>query len=293
MKGADEFVDSADNWPPQLYIREARRMISDFVFTMHDRVNHTIKNDSIAVGDYNIDGHMIQRVLLPNGTVTNEGCLSGYGAWVKAGIPLHFEIPFSVMVPKAVEATNLLVSCAVSASHVGSGPLRLEPQYMNMGHAAGVAAALVVLDPATTVQSLFIPRLQQLLAEQGVTYKVVAPPPPSPSPPQPTTTYTCGLNRCIASPAGGYRSSACDGQCSPLGASEWLGAREAWTVTPIKGGGNVAVAKKATHLKKSTASSGTLPAYMVRRVTVGDRCNLNVDGTRLMHDLFACTLPAI
>lgn len=148
-------------------------MVSDLVFTSHDRITTPTKPDSIALGDYNIDGHMVERVLLPDGTVSNEGCLSGW-AKTQPKVPRKFEIPYRVMVPKATDATNLLVTCAVSSSHVGSGPLRLEPQYMNMGHAAGVAASLVALDPHlnATVQQVHVPGLQRLLAQQGVTYNM-------------------------------------------------------------------------------------------------------------------------
>ena len=115
---ADEYNDTG-HWPHQLYVREARRMVAPFVFTMHDRVSNITKPDSIAVGAYNIDGHMAQRVLLEDGTVTNEGCLSGWHTWAHAHLE-SFEIPYRVMVPAPTDATNLLVTAAVSSSHVGS-----------------------------------------------------------------------------------------------------------------------------------------------------------------------------
>jgi hypothetical protein len=170
---ADEFIDT-EGWPHQLYVREARRLRSDFVFSLSDRISDNTKEDSIALGDYNIDGHMVQRVLLENGTVTNEGCLSGY-AEEEHSLPTRFEIPFRVMVPRRGEAQNLLVTCAISATHVGSGPLRLEPQYMNMGHAAGVAA---VMAGEGAVQDVSVIRLQAKLIAQGVQLKLG----PSPAP---------------------------------------------------------------------------------------------------------------
>ena len=166
---ADEFVDTG-NWPHQLYVREARRMLGDFVFTVHDRVTNTSKPDSIAVGDYNIDAHMAQRVLLSDGSVSDEGCLSGWARWSNTKLE-PFEIPYRVVLPKSTEAPNLLVTAAVSASHVGSGPLRLEPQYMNIGQAAGVAAVLVATGAADTVQGVNVTRLQQMLTEQGQRYR--------------------------------------------------------------------------------------------------------------------------
>ena len=169
-------------------------MVSDYVFTMHDRVNDTAKSDSvcrnsalllsfrntftrrclkllsqIAVGDYNVDAHVAQRILLPDGTVTNEGCLSGWGNYAHIHLG-GFDIPWRVMLPPKRQASNLLVSAAVSASHVGCGPLRLEPQYMNLGHAAGVAANLLATRPNVyrTMHDIPVTTLQAFLQQQGV-----------------------------------------------------------------------------------------------------------------------------
>ena len=123
----------------------------------------------IAVGDYNVDAHMAQRILLPNGTVTNEGCLSGWGSYAHTHLG-GFDIPWRVMLPPKRQASNLLVSAAVSASHVGCGPLRLEPQYMNLGHAAGVAASLLATRPNDyrTMHDIPVSMLQTFLQQQGV-----------------------------------------------------------------------------------------------------------------------------
>ena len=123
------------------------------------------------MGDYNIDAHMAQRVLLSDGNVSDEGCLSGWAKWSNTKLEC-FEIPYRVMLPKRTEAPNLLVTAAVSASHVGSGPLRLEPQYMNLGQAAGVAAVMVERGTAATVQAVDVAALQKTLAQQGVTFKL-------------------------------------------------------------------------------------------------------------------------
>ena len=123
----------------------------------------------IAVGDYNVDAHMAQRILLPDGTVTNEGCLSGWGRYTHTDLG-EFDIPWRVMLPPKQQASNLLVSAAVSASHVGCGPLRLEPQYMNLGHAAGVAASLLATHPSeySTMHDIPVSTLQNILVQQGV-----------------------------------------------------------------------------------------------------------------------------
>lgn len=128
----DEFVET-NNWPWQLYVREARRMRSDFVFSQKDVESDIKKDDTIGMGSYPIDSHNSQR-FPSNGSVHNEGDMYMHHN-------SNFQIPYRVLVPKKEEATNLLVSVCVSSTHIGYGPLRLEPQYMIMGQAAGLAAA--------------------------------------------------------------------------------------------------------------------------------------------------------
>jgi hypothetical protein len=112
---------------------------------------------------------MAQRILLPDGTVTNEGCLSGWGRYAHADLG-EFDIPWRVMLPPKQQASNVVVAAAVSASHVGCGPLRLEPQYMNLGHAAGVAASLLATRPSEyqTMHDIPVAVLQKILLQQGV-----------------------------------------------------------------------------------------------------------------------------
>lgn len=277
---ADEFVDTA-GWPHQLYVREARRLQGAYTFTQNDRVNSKIQPDSIAVGAYNIDGHITQRVMLPNGTVTNEGCLSGWANTHHSR--LHaFEIPYRVLVPQTAEATNLLVTCAISATHVGSASLRLEPQYMNMGHAAGVAATLIAVGIAQSTQTMPITRLQTLLVQQGVRINSTSPDSPR--------KYLCVLGpegRCLEAPSDGNHSNArCDGRCQMLGSSEWMGSVGAWRFNLSD---KIAVALKDTHLKKSIAPSSSLPPGMALPVAKGTKCILNVYGGATWDGLFFCS----
>jgi hypothetical protein len=129
----DEFTDNG-NFPNQLYIREARRMVGDFVVTQKDLQTELTKPDPIGMGSYNSDSHNIQRVITPNGMVINEGD-------VEVGVK-PYQIPYRVMLPKKSEVINLLVPVCFSASHVAYSSLRMEPQYMIIGQAAGVAAAM-------------------------------------------------------------------------------------------------------------------------------------------------------
>lgn len=156
---ADEFVDN-DYWPYQLYIREARRMIGDFVMTEHDIRKEKTKDDSIGMGSYNIDSHNVHRYLTLDGFVQNEGELQ---------IPVTpYEIPYRVMVPQISEADNLLVTICVSASHIAYSSMRMEPQYMIMGEAAGIAAAMSI-EKNTVVQNVNVSNLRlRLLKNRAI-----------------------------------------------------------------------------------------------------------------------------
>ncbi|MCE5311235.1 MAG: FAD-dependent oxidoreductase [Acidobacteriales bacterium] len=155
----DEFADTG-YWPNQLYIREGRRMVGDFVVTQKDLQTERTKPDVIGMGSYNSDSHNVQRFVNEKGFVENEGDVE---------VPVQpYQIPFRVLLPKKNEAANLLVPVCFSASHVAYSSLRMEPQYMILGHAAGVAAALAVRN-GSAVQDVDVPALQkQLLAEGAV-----------------------------------------------------------------------------------------------------------------------------
>lgn len=155
----DEFADTG-HWPHQLYVREARRMVGGFVATQKDLQTERTKPDVIGMGSYNSDSHNVQRHISPEGFVLNEGNVE---------VPVQpYQIPYRVLVPKAGEAENLLVPVCFSASHVAYSSLRMEPQYMILGHAAGVAAALAV-QKGVSVQTIPVPELQKtLLAEGGI-----------------------------------------------------------------------------------------------------------------------------
>ena len=167
----DEFRDT-NHFPNQLYIREARRMVSDFVMTQKDVQTDLTKPDAIGMGSYNSDSHNVQRVLKADGDVENEGDMQ---------VPVKpYQIPYGVMIPKQSEAENLLVPVCFSASHVAYSSLRMEPQYMIIGEAAGVAAAMSVKQ-GEAVQKVDTAELSKRLLEQGVVleYHPKAPVPPS------------------------------------------------------------------------------------------------------------------
>jgi hypothetical protein len=128
---ADEFI-TTDGWPTQLYVREARRMVGEVVLTQRDVMTGHAHAEPVALGSYRIDNHYVQRVLDPDGIVLGEGAMSG---------PVQpYQIPMDVMIPPRGTVDNLVVSVAVSTSHVAWTSLRMEPTFMMLGEAAGLIA---------------------------------------------------------------------------------------------------------------------------------------------------------
>jgi hypothetical protein len=162
----DEYTDTS-HWPHQLYVREARRMVGETVVIQKDLQTDRTKPDVIGMGSYNSDSHNIQRFVNERGFAENEGDMQ------VAVEP--YQIPYRVILPKKAEATNLLVPVCFSASHVAYSSLRMEPQYMILGHAAGVAAALAIKG-GTAVQEIPVPQLQKTLKEQGAVFEYVPSP---------------------------------------------------------------------------------------------------------------------
>ncbi|SPE28295.1 putative secreted protein, xanthan lyase related [Candidatus Sulfopaludibacter sp. SbA3] len=159
----DEFTDTG-HWPHQLYIREARRMTGEYVMVQKDLQTDLTKPDPIGMGSYNSDSHNVERLVGPDGFVRNEGDMQ---VAVKP-----YQIPYRIMLPKAAEATNLLVPVAFSASHVAYSSVRMEPQYMILGQAAGVAASLAIAGE-TTVQGIAVATLVEKLKTQGAILEYV------------------------------------------------------------------------------------------------------------------------
>ena len=153
----DEFADT-DHWPNQLYIREGRRMVGKYTMRQSDLQTERTKPDSIGMGSYNSDSHNIQRVAMADGSVRNEGDVQ---------VPVQpYEIAYRAILPQRQQATNLLVPVCLSASHVAYSSVRMEPQYMIIGQAAGVAASLAARGNVA-VQDVSVPALQKELLAHG------------------------------------------------------------------------------------------------------------------------------
>ncbi len=150
----DEFINN-NNWPYQLYIREARRMVSDYVMTEHDCKRDKICDDPVGLGSYNMDSHNCQRYVDANGFVRNEGDVqvSPGGAYL---------ISYRSIVPKKGEIENILVPVCLSASHIAYGSIRMEPVFMILGQSAATAAALAI-DHNVAVQSVTYANVRDIL----------------------------------------------------------------------------------------------------------------------------------
>jgi hypothetical protein len=152
----DEF-ERGDGWQNQLYIREARRMVSNFVMTQRHCEGIEVVEDAVGLAAYGMDSHHIQRYVDHNGFVQNEGN-------VEAHVDGPFPISYQSIVPKKEEATNLLVPVCLSASHIAFGSIRMEPVFMVLGQSAAIAASLAI-DNSTNVQDLSYDKLRSVLIE--------------------------------------------------------------------------------------------------------------------------------
>jgi len=161
----DEFPDYG-HWSPQLYVREGRRMIGEYVVSQKDIMEQPAKDDAIVVSSFPIDSHDCQRVATKNGVI-NEGTIMPVRVKGRRhGYAYH--IPYRAITPKAAECLNLLVPVALSCTHVGISSIRVEPTWMILGQSAGIAAALSARDQIA-VQKLPYPVLRdRLLAQRQV-----------------------------------------------------------------------------------------------------------------------------
>jgi hypothetical protein len=154
----DEFKDNG-NWPHQIYVREARRMLGLFVMTENELLKKRPTPDSVGMGSYTIDSHNVQRYITPEGNVQNEGDI---------GVPTKgpYEIAYGSLLPKRGQADNLLVPVCVSSSHIAFGSIRMEPVFMILGQSAATAAALAI-DGKLAVQDVPYAQLRERLLKDG------------------------------------------------------------------------------------------------------------------------------
>lgn len=152
----DEY-EREDGWQEQLYIREARRMVSDYVMTQHHCEGFQVAEDPIGLAAYKMDSHMVQRYVDVNGYVQNEGN-------VECPVRSPYQISFRSIIPKKEECDNLIVPVCVSASHIAYGSIRMEPVFMVLGQSSALAASLAI-DKKTSLHDLPYDELRKLLLE--------------------------------------------------------------------------------------------------------------------------------
>jgi hypothetical protein len=153
----DEFTDNG-NWPHQIYVREARRLIGSYVMTEHDVLGAKEVPHPVGMGSYSLDSHNTQRFVTPGGFVQNEG-----------DIGVHPKQPYSIsygtLIPKKEDCSNLLVPVCVSSTHTAFGSIRMEPVFMILGQSAAAAASLSI-DGNIAVQDLDYSQLRKVLLEE-------------------------------------------------------------------------------------------------------------------------------
>ncbi len=153
----DEFTDNG-NWPRQLYVREARRMISDYVMTEQNCTRADVAPDSVGMGAYNMDSHNIQRYVTKEGYVRNEGDVQ-----VRVR---PYPVSFRSIRPSAAECTNLLVPVCLAASHIAYGSIRMEPVFMVLGQSAATAAVQAI-EQGVEIQGINPAKLKARLLQDG------------------------------------------------------------------------------------------------------------------------------
>jgi hypothetical protein len=149
----DEYL-SSNHFTTQMYVREARRMIGEYVMTQANCQGKETVDDGIGMAAYTMDSHNAERIVV-NGMVKNEGDvqIGGFGP---------YPIAYRSLIPKREDCTNLLVPVCLSASHIAYGSIRMEPVFMMLGQSAAMAACLAI-DDKVIIQKVNVKRLQSWL----------------------------------------------------------------------------------------------------------------------------------
>jgi hypothetical protein len=170
----DEFTDNG-GWPWMIYIREARRMVGDYVMTQLDCEGKRTASDPVALGSFGMDSHVVQHFVTENGKAQNDGVI-----WHVP--PRPYGISYRSIIPPKGECENLFSPICLSASHVAHGSIRMEPVFMALSQSAAIAAGLAI-DRKVSVQEVPYPALHEKLeaAKQIVDASQVPAPKPRPA----------------------------------------------------------------------------------------------------------------
>ncbi|MEI7729141.1 MAG: FAD-dependent oxidoreductase [Verrucomicrobiota bacterium] len=156
----DEFTDNS-GWPYMIYIREARRMVSDYVMTQHDCEGKRVAPDPVGLGSFGMDSHVVQHFVTERGYCVSDGVI-----WHVP--PRPYGISYRSLIPRKGECENLLVTICISASHASYGSVRMEPVYMAISQSAVIAAGMAI-DGKVSVQEVAYPALhEKLLAAKQI-----------------------------------------------------------------------------------------------------------------------------
>lgn len=154
----DEFTDNG-NWSPQLYIREARRMVGQYVMTQANCTGKVVVKDAVGMAAYTMDSHNTQRLVV-KGMVKNEGNVE------VGGFP-PYPVAYSALIPKTADCSNLLVPVCLSATHIAYGSIRMEPVFMALAQATAVAADLAITNKQS-VQQVSADKIREILQKNAL-----------------------------------------------------------------------------------------------------------------------------
>jgi hypothetical protein len=158
----DEFKDNG-NWPYNIYVRESRRMLGEYVMTENEVLGKTKVPQSIGMGSYAMDSHNVQRYVTPEGYVQNEGDIG-----VTPEKP--YQIDLRSVIPKREDCTNILVPVCISSSHIAFGSIRMEPVFMILGQSSGIIASMAI-DGEKSIQDLNYNDIKTKLEASGQVLK--------------------------------------------------------------------------------------------------------------------------
>jgi hypothetical protein len=156
----DEF-EREDGWQQQLYVREARRMVSDHVMTQKHCEGIEVVEDAVGLAAYGMDSHHVQRYITEEGYVRNEGN-------VEARVKSPYPVSYRSIIPRASECDNLLVPVCLSATHIAFGSIRMEPVFMVMGQSAATAACMAIKDGIPLYELDYEKLRNQLLEDKQI-----------------------------------------------------------------------------------------------------------------------------
>jgi hypothetical protein len=154
----DEFTDNG-NWPYNIYVRESRRMLGEYVMTENDVLVKRPVPHPVGMGSYTMDSHNVQRYVTSEGYVQNEGDLG-----VKA--PKPYQIDLGSIMPKKADCLNLIVPVCVSSTHIAFGSIRMEPVFMILGQSAGTMASMAI-DKRKSIYDLTYEEIKEKLEADG------------------------------------------------------------------------------------------------------------------------------